>query len=69
MKLLLQRVGEDSVCIIDGDDKTQVDLPQFKGSNNGMKAASKVFRGHDIYGEVTLKNIYRSKIARIAEAI
>jgi predicted ribonuclease YlaK len=34
-----------------------------------MRAASKVFRGHDIYGEVTLKNIYRSKIARIAEAI
>jgi predicted ribonuclease YlaK len=32
-----------------------------------MRRASKVYRGHDVYGEVTLKNIYRSEIARIAE--
>jgi predicted ribonuclease YlaK len=67
MKLALQRIGEDSVCIIDGDCKTQVDDIQFAGSNNGMKRASKVFRGHDVYGEVTLKNIHRSRIGRIAE--
>ena len=67
MKLTLQRIGEDSICIIDGDCKTQVDDIHFAGSNNGMKRASKVFRGHDIYGEVTLKNIHRSRIASIAE--
>ena len=67
MKLALQRIGEDSICIIDGDCKTQVDDIQFAGSNNGMKRASKVFRGEDIYGEITLKNIHRSKISRIAE--
>ena len=67
MKLTLQRIGEDSICIIDGDCKTQVDDIQFAGSNNGMKRASKVFRGEDIYGEITLKNIHRSKIGRIAE--
>ena len=67
MKLALQRIGEDSICIIDGDCKTQVDDVQFSGSNNGMKRASKVFRGHDIYGEITLKNIHRSEIGRIAE--
>ena len=67
MKLALQRIGEDSICIIDGDCKTQVDDIQFAGSNNGMKRASKVFRGEDIYGEITLKNIHRSKIGRIAE--
>jgi predicted ribonuclease YlaK len=67
MKLALQRIGEDSVCIIDGDCKTQVDDIQFAGSNNGMKRASKVFRGEDIYGEITLQNIHRSKIGRIAE--
>ena len=67
MKLALQRIGEDSVCIIDGDCKTQVDDIQFAGSNNGMKRASKIFRGEDIYGEVTLQNIHRSKIGRIAE--
>jgi hypothetical protein len=32
-----------------------------------MKRASKVYRGEGIYGEVTLKNIHRSEIARIAE--
>lgn len=69
MKLTLQRIGEDSVCIIDGDCKTQVDDINFAGSNNGMKRASKVFRGHDVYGEVTLKKIHRSKVAMIAEGM
>ena len=67
MKLTLQRIGEDSICIIDGDCKTQVDDISFAGSNNGMRRASQVFRGSDIYGEVTLKQIHRSKIATIAE--
>ena len=67
MKLTLQRIGEDSICIIDGDCKTQVDDIHFAGSNNGMRRASQVFRGHDVYGEITLKNIHRSRIATIAE--
>ena len=67
MKLALQRIGEDGICIIDGDCKTQVDDIQFAGSNNGMRRVSKVFRGEDIYGEVTLKNIHRSRIGQIAE--
>lgn len=67
MKLALQRIGEDSICIIDGDYNAQVDLIQYSGNNNGMKRMSKVFRGYDFYGEVELKNIYRSKIARVAE--
>ena len=67
MKLALQRIGEDSICIIDGDEKTQVDDINFSGSNNGMRRASKIFRGTDIYGEIELKEIHRSKIALIAE--
>lgn len=67
MKLALQRVGEDSIVILDGDDNAQVDLNTYSGSNNGLKRVSKVFRGESIYGETTLKNIYRSKIANIAE--
>ncbi|MCM1324781.1 MAG: PhoH family protein [Acetobacter sp.] len=69
MKLALQRIGEDCICIIDGDDNSQVDMKAYEGSNNGMKRLSKIFRGHDIYGEVKLQNIYRSKIAEIADAI
>lgn len=67
MKLALQRIGEDSICIIDGDDKAQVDLEEFAGRNNGMKRVSTVFRGSEIYGEVELGIIHRSKIASLAE--
>ena len=67
MKLALQRIGEDSICIIDGDCKTQVDDIQYAGSNNGMRRVSKTFRGHSIYGEVELQNIHRSEIGRLAE--
>lgn len=67
MKLALQRIGEDSVCIIDGDVQAQVDLPEFEGYNNGMLRVSEVFRGEDIYGEINLKTIHRSKIANIAQ--
>ena len=67
MKLTLQRIGSDSICIIDGDCKAQVDDIHFAGSSNGMKRASQVYRGEGIYGEVTLKNIHRSEIAKIAE--
>ena len=68
MKLALQRIGSDSVCcIIDGDYYTQVDLPEYANSNNGMRRMSQVFRGQPFYGEVELQNIYRSKIAEIAD--
>ena len=67
MKLALQRIGDDAFCIIDGDVKTQVDDIAFAGANNGMRRASKVFRGHECYGEITLQQIHRSEIAKIAE--
>ena len=67
MKLALQRIGDDSICIIDGDEKTQVDDVAFAGANNGMRRASKVFRGSDVYGEIALSQIHRSKIAEIAQ--
>ena len=69
IKLALQRIGEDSICIIDGDYNTQVDMIDYAGANNGMKRVSKIFRGQDIYGEVALQNIYRSKIALIAQEL
>ena len=69
MKLTLQRIGEDSICIIDGDCKTQVDDISFAGRNNGMRRVSQIFRGQDVYGEVELQIIHRSKIAQIAEQL
>ena len=67
MKLALQRVGQDGICILDGDDQAQLDLGMYAGSNNGLRRVSEVFRGQSIYGQITLPNIYRSQIADIAE--
>ena len=67
LKLCMQRIGEDGICIIDGDSETQVDNRLYEGSNNGMRRLSEVFRGQDLYGEVELNECYRSRIAKIAE--
>ena len=67
MKLMLQRIGEDSIAIIEGDTKAQVDMSEYSGTNNGLRRMSQVFRGKDFYGEIELNNIYRSKIAEVAD--
>ncbi len=67
MKLALQRIGEDSFCILDGDSETQVDVGIYAGLNNGMRRVSEVFKGQPFYGEVTLPICHRSEIAKIAE--
>ena len=67
MRLALQRIGDDCICILDGDSEAQVDLSLYSGTNNGLKRVSAVFRGNKIYGEVELPNIYRSEIANIAQ--
>lgn len=67
MKLALQRIGEDAICILDGDSETQVDLDIYSGENNGMRRVSEVFSGQPFYGEVTLPICHRSTIAAIAD--
>ena len=67
MRLALQRIGDDSICILDGDYSHQVDMTMYAGSNNGMRRVSQVFRGKHFYGEVELQNIHRSEIAKVAE--
>ena len=67
MKLALQRIGNDSICILDGDSETQVDLGIYAGTRNGMRRVSQVFKGQLFYGEVTLPICHRSQIANIAE--
>lgn len=69
MRLALQRVGDDSICILDGDSNAQVDSSLYAGSNNGMRRVSEIFKGSDIYGEVTLQKIHRSKIAELAQQL
>lgn len=67
LKLAIQRTGEDCKLIIEGDRHTQLDGKQFEGSNNGMFRASEIFKGDECYGEVELQEIYRSRIASLAE--
>lgn len=66
MKLGLQRISENTKVIIDGDYHAQVDKDVYAMSN-GMKRVSEIFRGEDLYGEVELQNIYRSRIADLAD--
>jgi predicted ribonuclease YlaK len=67
MKLILQRIDDNTKVIIEGDDNAQVDMNTYAGYNNGLRRLSEVFRGENYYGEITLKNCYRSKIADKAE--
>ena len=69
MKLALQRIGEDSIVILDGDDEAQVDLQDYEGDNNGLKRVSQIFRGNKLYGEIALQQIHRSKIAELADKL
>lgn len=69
MKLALQRIGEDSICIVEGDMNTQVDLEAYEGNKNGMRRLSEIFRGQPFFGQVQLNTIYRSKIAKIADSM
>ena len=69
IKLALQRIGDDGICVLDGDSDTQVDLGIYSGINNGMRRVSKIFKGQEFYGEVTLPICHRSKIAQIAERL
>ena len=69
MKLLLQRLGEDTICLIDGDDTAQVDLDAYAGMNNGIRRAVEVFKGQDFFGTVQLQKVRRSRIAETADLI
>lgn len=69
MRLALQRIGEDSICIIDGDYTHQVDMSIYAGSHNGMRRVSEIYKGQSFYGEIELQKIHRSKIAELAEQL
>jgi len=67
LKLCLSRASEGCKVIIEGDFDAQVDNYAFEGSSNGLKRAVEVFKGENIFGFVKLQNIYRSRIAELAE--
>lgn len=66
-KLMIQRVEQKAKLILDGDYKAQVDASIYAGQNNGLARAIEVFKKYSFFGAVYLPNIYRSKMAEIAE--
>ncbi|AKQ08548.1 PhoH-like phosphate starvation-inducible [Bacillus phage PBC2] len=66
MKLGLQRISENTKVVVDGDYFAQVDKDVY-ASNNGMKRMSEVFRGTDLYGEIELQTVHRSRLADLAD--
>lgn len=66
-KTLIQRAKEGCKIILEGD-VNQTDLIRCVGKN-GLERAIEVFKGHDCFSCVELKNIYRSPLAEIAESM
>lgn len=66
IQLLLGRVGEGSQIWLNGDLK-QTDSDKF-AVDNGVNALKKL-KGEELYGQVTMDKIERSKTARLAELL
>ena len=50
VKELPKEAMPNDICILDGDNDTQVDLNIYAGENNGLRRVSEVFRGQNFYG-------------------
>lgn len=66
LRLLLQRISNDCKVIVDGDYCEQVDM-EIYAADNGMRKMSEVFKGSELYGQIELQQIHRSKIALLAD--
>lgn len=69
MKIALSRVSAGAKVIIEGDYKTQVDSYLFEGKNNGLRRVIEAFKGREEFGYIELQNIWRSKLAQLAELL
>ena len=67
LKLCLSRASKDCKIVLEGDFKTQVDSYLFDGCNNGMVRAIEVLKGEPEFGYVELQQVWRSRIAELAD--
>lgn len=67
VQLLLGRVAEGSILILEGDRK-QVDAKAFE-KDNGLSAAVDKLKGNRLFGYVHLKESVRSETARLADLL
>lgn len=66
LKTIIQRGAEKCKIIIEGDDKSQVDMKVFQ-HDSGLRSAIEAFKGDVDFSCVRLQNIYRSHICEVAE--
>ena len=69
MRLILGRASQGCKVVLDGDFETQVDSWAFEGERNGMRRAVEAFKGSELFGYVELPNIWRSKLAELAQKL
>ena len=69
IKLLLSRASQGCKVILDGDFDAQVDSWQYEGASNGMRRVVNVFKGEELFGYVELPNVWRSKLAELAQKL
>ena len=67
VQLLLGRVSEGSILILDGDKK-QIDKRAFE-KDNGLYAAIDKLKGNRLFGYVHLKESVRSETAKLADLL
>jgi len=67
LKTVIQRAKEGVKVIIEGDIEDQVDHYSFANERNGMRRAIEIFKGEKEFSCVKLKNIYRGKLAELAD--
>ena len=67
VQLLISRVGEGSILILEGDTK-QIDKPAFE-KDNGLEAAIDCLRGNRLFSYVHLTESVRSDTAKLADLL
>lgn len=67
MKICLSRVSSGAKVFVEGDFK-QTDGSSYE-ENNGLKRVIEIFKDNSIFGYVDLQNIWRSKIAELADML
>ena len=67
MKLLISRLEEDSILMLDGDFK-QTDKAIFK-ADSGLKSVINCLKGQPEFGLMTLNDVERSKLANLASLL
>ena len=67
MKLILSRLEESSILMMDGDFK-QTDKEVFK-SNNGLNKVIERLKGYKEFATITLTDVERSRIANLARLL